>query len=219
MASALKAMTGRLQRHWKERGFLATVRFVASRLARHEVHLVYEASLMGPRPEPQWKGSERITVVGARNLDASLTPPVRVFLGGDQAFENLEGIRKGDILFLVSDGDAFVHRGYILFGTPTKKIIGEAENTPLIAYCVTAAHARGRGFYRRALQAEMAYLKQLGHNRVIIETEPENVASQKGIESAGFALAWKTGVWIFVNSLVIQCLADRRGKRWRFLFV
>jgi len=212
-------IVGRLKRLWKQRGPLATVRFVATRVFRHESHVVYEASLDRPSPALRWNDGEQLLQVGSENVDSAITPQLKKFLGGDQAFECLEGVRNGDRLFVVSIGSEYVHRGYIMFNTRQSKVIGDGAKAPLIGYCLTAPGARGRGIYRRALQAELNYLRENGYNRALIETRPANVASRKGIEAAGFTLAWNAEVWIVLNSLVIQCLRNSNGRRWRALFV
>ena len=115
-----------------------------------------------------------------------MTPQLRAFLGGDAAEENLRGVRNGDHLFVVADQTEYLHRGYIVFHTRQSRIIGDPYGLPLIAYCYTSPKARGRGLYQRALNAELSYLRTQGHKRALIETEPSNTKSRKGI-GAGFS--------------------------------
>ena len=146
----------------------------------------------------------------------NLTPDLFDFLGGGQAYESLQGVRGGDRLFVVARGSEYLHRGYILFRTQQTELLGETEGAPLIASCATAPAARGRGLYPRALNEELRYLHKHGYSRAIIETDPENHASRRGIEAAGFSLAWEMEAWIFINRFVFQRI--RKQSRTRFAF-
>jgi hypothetical protein len=185
-------------------------------LFRHQVTRVYQADLQQPCPPVEWLEGERLLVVGADNLESDLTPQVRAFLGG-AVYEFLAGIRNGDRLFVIADQDECLHRGYIIFSSRAKKLIGENGNAPLIGYCYTAAAARGRGLYRRALLGEMRYLQDRGYKRVVIDTHPANLASRKGIEAAGFQFARTVSVWIVLNLLALQRTETRHDTHWRML--
>jgi GNAT superfamily N-acetyltransferase len=179
---------------------------------------VYQADLQHPYPPVEWTEGERLLVVGAENQESELTPQVRAFLGG-AVYECLAGIRDGDRLFIIADQDECLHRGYVIFNSRAKKLIGENDNAPLIGYCYTAAAARGRGLYRRALLAEMRYLQQRGYKRVVIDTHPANQASRKGIEAAGFQFVRTVSVWIVLNLLALQRTEAGHDTRWRMLFL
>lgn len=208
-------IVGRIRRTWKQKGALATGRFLASRIFRHQKHVTYEADCRIPRQPTCWTTGEQMIELGPGNLDKHLTPELRSFLGGEEAYESLEGVRAGDCLFVVKNGLEYVHRGYILFHTRQTKILGDPDGSPLIAFCATARDARGKGLYRRALNSELVYLHKHGHQRAIIETDPENVPSRRGIEAAGFSLAWETQVWIIFNWFVVQQIRNREGTRLR----
>ena len=130
-----------------------------------------------------------------------------------------EGVRQGDRLFVVANGDEYQHCGYILFRTRQTKILGEEGNPPLIASCLTAPEARGRGLYRRALNAELCYLQSQGYGRAVIETDPENIPSRKGIEAAGFKLCREASVWIFFNLLVWMKAVEPAHTQWKMFRV
>jgi GNAT superfamily N-acetyltransferase len=213
------SVAGRLSRMYRQPGPAATVRFLLSRLFRYEVHWVYEAALTGPVARSEWEGGETLEHFDAENLDAGLTRELERFLGGPAAVENLQGVRGGDTLYVVRDGDRYLNRGYVLYKTRAKKLIGELEKTPLIAYCFTAPEARGRGLYRRALMAELRRLKEQGHNRAVIEVDPGNVPSIRGIEGAGFTKGREIGLWIMLNWLVIRRMREQSGTRWQCFFV
>jgi predicted N-acetyltransferase YhbS len=209
----------RIRSYCRERGAVATCRFLMSRVYRSRRYLVFEATLEKDRACPEWSEDERLQILSRENLDAALTPEITSFLGGTEADEHLRGVRTGDLLFLVMRGVACQHCGYILFETRQTRILGEQEPVPLIASCKTAPESRGRGLYRRALQAELCHLRTLGFQRAVIETDPDNAASRKGIEAAGFRLCRQVKVWLLLNWLVCQHVLEGSHARWRVFAV
>ncbi len=199
----------------RREGAWATVRFLSSRAFRYHRYLVFEALLDSPRACTEWREDERPRWIGPETLDAEMTPDLLGFLGGEGAADNLDGVRNGDRLFVIRSGESIVHCGYIFFKTRQTKILGERGNPPLIACCQTAPAARGLGLYRRALNAELCYLRQQGYRRAVIETDPDNIASRKGIEAAGFRLRRDISVWIALNWLALQRAVETSGTRWQ----
>jgi len=215
LARKIRAVASRLMRLWKQRGAWATLQFLLTRIFRHEVHWVYLISTDQVHPPVQWNPTERLKIIDADSLDVELNPALEAFLGGPMALENLSGIRNGDLLFVITDEERYVHRGYALFKTRQKKLLGEEEDTPIIAYCYTPAAARGRHLYQRALVAEIHYLQAIGFRRIAIETDPSNVASQRGILAAGFNFSREVRVWIVLNSLIIRLTRGGAGRTLR----
>src|SRR5690349_14788609 len=107
-ASTIAEAAGRIGRHWRTRGAAATLRFLLSRIFRREVHLVYEAVCTGREMAPFASGEE-ILNFGPEDLDAALGPTLYEFLGGENAFESLRGVRNGDRLFVIARDGVFVH--------------------------------------------------------------------------------------------------------------
>jgi len=215
VAAKVVAVASRLARIWNQRGALATASFVLTRIFRREVHWLYAIDAGQAHPSASWSPTERVAIVTADNLASELNPALEAFLGGPLAFENIAGIRDGDILFLVTDKGRYVHRGYALFRTRQKKLLGEQEETPLISYCYTPVAERGRALYRRALAAEIDHLRQIGHRRIAIETDPANVSSQKGILAAGFRFVREVRLWIILNTLIVRVARDQSGRHVR----
>lgn len=209
----------RIGTHWRHHGTLATLQFLASRIVRHQRHVVFEAVLdAAPDDVPLLEG-ERLKVIDRANLDSAIGADLRAFLGGDEAADNLEGVRNGNELFVVAHGAEYRHCGYILFRSKQTRIIGEPGDPPLIACCHTAPGARGRGHYRRTLIAELRHLWDRGYRRVVIETSPGNVPSRKGIEAAGFRLCREVSVWIVLNWLVYQKRIESSGVSRRLILL
>lgn len=214
----ISMLADRIRRHRRQHGTLATLRFLSSRVFRRREHVVFEAMLAGI-DSPRWEQGEELHMIGPDNIDAEVTPAIRSFIGGDEAVESLDGVRDGDRLFVVTCGGEILHGGCILFNTRQTRLIGEPGNPPLIASCLTAPQARGRGLYRRSLRAELCYLRERGYRRAVIETSPDNVASRKGIEAAGFRFLREARIWIVLNWLVCQRLHDTSGTHWRVFFL
>ena len=209
----------RLRREWQSKGAWRTFRFLFSRIVRCWRAVVYEADLEPPRLPSNWNPDETLQSFGPEEIDTVLTPALRSFLGAD-GLENLEGVRNGNRLFLVSAGSTLLHCGYILFRTRQTKLIGEMGEPPVIACCFTSPAARGRGLYRKALNAELCFLRESGYKRAVIETDPDNLPSRKGIEAAGFRLIRSVRAWILLNWLVLQhSVEPPHGSGWRFFFL
>src|SRR4051794_18080449 len=100
----LHAITGRIRRYQRQRGTLAAIGFLASRVFRFEGHVVYETTPATPRTPVIWGDDERVLQFGPENVDTNLTPELRSYLGGDRAFESLQGVREGDALFVIASG-------------------------------------------------------------------------------------------------------------------
>jgi len=73
-----------------------------------------------------------------------------------------------------------------MFDSYSKKILGEAKETPMIGNCYTLPEHRRQGLYARLLVTICARLAEMGHRRAIITCAPDNTASMRGIEKAGF---------------------------------
>jgi RimJ/RimL family protein N-acetyltransferase len=212
-------LADRIRIYRRRHGSVATMRFLGSRIVRHQRHVVFEAILDRAPDDVAWLEGERLKVIDRENIDSAIGAELRAFLGGDGALENLEGVRNGDELFVVAKEGEYHHCGYILFRTPQTRIIGEPQDPPLIACCLTAPAARGRGLYRRALIAELRHLWNRGYRRVVIETSPENLPSRKGIEAAGFRLCREVSAWIVLNWLVYQTQVEPAGATRRLILI
>ena len=206
--------TDRIRHHWHGHGTLNTLGFLATRVVRCRRYVVFDASLEIERPCTLWGEGEQLQRIGPEEVDTALTPEVRAFLGDADAQESIEGVRQGNQLFLVTNHGEIQHCGYILFETRQTKILGEKDRPPLIACCLTAPAARGRGLYRKALNAELCYLRTRGYRRAVIETDPENAPSRKGIEAAGFRLRREISACILLNWLVLQKVREDTRTKW-----
>ena len=123
-----------------------------------------------------------------------------VLSGANHAYvEELQG--RGQMLAALDVHGHVSSYVFIVFDSFYKRILGEAPVTPIISNCVTLPAHRGRGLYPGLLRESCQQLAAQGHGRVIITCEPDNLASVRGIEKAGFRRV-KT-----LDSLII-------GARW-----
>lgn len=188
-------------------------------LLRRRQRFVFEADLTIPREPSQWALNETVLVIDADNLDR-VNREVLASLHVEKHQRDFAGIRRGNRLFVVQDGEACLYRGYIRMIEPQSDdrkslFFDEMERLPEIRSCETAEHARGRGLYRRVLNDQLRYLKSLGFERASLYTMAENAASIKGVTAAGFNVYRKLSDWIVFNLLVIQRVEQADSVRWR----
>ena len=129
--------------------------------------------------------------------------------------EILDLWRAGDWLYAVLVDGKCLHFGSVGFSSRQVRVLGEPRNTPVIGSCFTFPEARGRGLYQRALASLAARLQAEGHGRLLIETHPENRASRRGIERAGFQPLREMKIRIVFRVLALATIKDARGSRFR----
>ena len=67
----------------------------------------------------------------------------------------------------------------------TIDVVGYEEEAPEIGYCLSRKHWN-KGYMSEALQSFIAYLFSIGFNRIVIEADIRNIASNRVIEKTGF---------------------------------
>ena len=204
----------RLVTVWRARGFLGFLRFIGSRALGHRRDTIFEASTGQHDDHPQWEGAETIVCISRENLDRDLSPRIAEQLSQGEGAEYLVGLRGRDLLVAVVDesGDV-LHHSFVLFDTRTKSLLNESIDIPLFGHCATRADARGRHLYPMALRYGLGVLSQRGHQRAVINCDPGNLASIKGIEHAGFHVAREVRTWLVGSCLGLQVGNHRTGER------
>jgi hypothetical protein len=146
-ASRAGGFSRRVQSYWRAKGprafVLAVLKTITGWLCRYNRHFIWEALLDTPRPLSPWADEERLSILGPEQLDAELNEPLRRFLGGENAASDLEGVRHGDRLMLVTLDGKYVYSGYMYFDTTAEtrrqvRIYGETPGVPVIGTCVSA---------------------------------------------------------------------------------
>ena len=213
----------KVKRYWRSRGpattALALAEALLSPLIRRRRRLVFDAQVDVPRQPSPWASNERLLVIGPDNfqgLDSGLLSSIQI----ERHRKDFDGIRKGNRLFLVTDGPVCLHRSYIRLSAGETNdrnalYFGELEMTPEIRSCETAEHARGRGLYRRVLNDQLRYLKELGYNRAVLYIMEGNTASIRGVTAAGFKLCRTLHDWILFNFVVFQRVHEHGRTAWR----
>ena len=107
--------------------------------------------------------------------------------------ESLERLRRGDRCYTVSIDGRMAHYSWVQ-RSASHPITEAGVSVPVgrgafwIYHCMTAEWARGRGIYPSTLERIVSDCFAEGDCTAWIYTSKQNVASQKGIERAGFGL-------------------------------
>lgn len=112
-------------------------------------------------------------------------------------------MRRGEARFLClsEDGRRLDAYGWIQDWRPFRRKFGAlAQSGTMLGPYWTAPEARGRGLYGRLLGHSLSLCST--QQAILIYTSPDNVASQRGIEKAGFRRLgrWDLVVWFGIFS-------------------
>lgn len=207
-------LASRLRAVWRTRGTRGFARFIGSRIFSHRRDIVFEAATVRGTDPAQWDRPVSIVCVCRENLTLALSPRLVEQLSRGEDAEYLEGLRGQDMLLAVlNDAGDILHHSFILFETRTKALLDEDFKTPLFAHCVTRPEARGRHLYPQVLRYGLRVLGEKGHSRAVINCDPSNHASIRGIERAGFRMSRELRTWSIASKLCLQTGRDRTGER------
>jgi hypothetical protein len=198
----------------------AAIKTLCYPIVRRNRRLVWEVALSKEQQRARWEDGERLLILGPENLDAALTPELLAFLGGEPARRELDGVRQGDRLFVVTHGTRLLSCSYIFFDTTAEtrrqlRILGENRPVPVIGLSYTAPEARGRGLYRRILTEMFWWLGNVGFKRAICEVDPENAPSNKASAASGMKVCRELVDWRIANCVLVQRAATPLGRTWR----
>ena len=172
---------------FRTRGAAGFVRFAATRLLQVRSDVLYEMNLTGLDststlvPGVPWVLVDRHSLGSAttRGVEADVLTPenhaYRAALMGQDQLLALTGVQGGVCCY-----------GFVLFASFYKRVLGEADSVPMISNCFTVVARRGHGLYPQLLVVMCQHLARQGHDRAIITCAPDNMASVRGIEKAGF---------------------------------
>ena len=196
---------------------------VVSPFIRRRERLIWEIELK-PRKPSEWHAGESLSILGPDNIDKDMTDQLLSLLRGGGAGEHeIEGVRRGDRLFVVATGAETLACSFIFFdSTPETRrqahIYGVARNTPIIGMSFTAPAARGRGLYRRILNEMFRYLLDMNCQRAICEVHPANTPSNKASQGVGMTVSRELVDWCIFNRIFIQRVTQSGKTRWRVLW-
>lgn len=209
--------------NWRRGGLRGTVSDALRLIIRYNARTVWEIGLAG-RPAPsEWSDGEQLLVVGPENFALEMTGDLRRFLGGESSTAEIEGVRHGDRLFVVSGPEGYSCYSYIFLDTRKEtrrqaKVLGEPVGTPIIGMSFTLPQARGRGLYRKVLKEMFGVLQGMGYDRVVCEIEPGNTASQKASYAAGMRVHKELWDWKILSRLVVQRIKAGGNSKWRLFW-
>lgn len=197
---------------------------ILSPLIQYRRRLVWEVDLTKVQPLSQWESGQSLIVLGPENVKHDTTAELRHFLGGDAAAAELDGVGGGDRLFVVASPTEYLAYSYIFFATREAsrrqaRILGEAENTPIIGQSFTAREARGRGIYRRVLNEMFIYLRGTGYERAVCEVDPLNRPSIRASRAAGMRMCRELDDWRILKRILLQRVQESGRTRWRLCWV
>jgi acyl carrier protein len=138
MMTASEAIT-KVKRYWEKKGPAATAWAIAknlvSPLVRRRQRLVFSAPLHVPREPSLWGHNENLLVIGPENMN-DLTPELMASLEPGKHWEDFQGIRNGNRLFIVAYGTQCLYRSYACTverpGLRTAVFFGDLEGLPEI---------------------------------------------------------------------------------------
>ncbi len=143
--------------------------------------------------------SERLDNASFDHPDVDVEPVTEATVDGIADFRDESYIEtfedfldRGDIGVLAVENEGVVGHAWAIVArdgeNTAKGYFSIRENTALIHYCRVKESERGRGIYPSMLVDLTAELiGSEGLDRVFIETDTSNTASQHGIEKAGFS--------------------------------
>lgn len=175
----------RLATELRTRGPGGFARFIALRLVQRRADVVFECDLR--QFAPGEGVDDGIIVVDCANLGSAATALVeRDVLGGPNHEYVAELQGRGQLLAATDAQGGVTSYAFVVFESFYKRILGEDTDTPIISNCFTLPAWRGQGLYPRLLRTSCRHLAAQGHRRALITCAPDNIASVRGIEKAGF---------------------------------
>lgn len=176
----------RLDTEWRTRGAAGFARFIALRLVQRRADVLFEYDLTGLTGDDDL-GTVPIVVVDRTNFGSAASAAVEkcVLSGGNHAYvKELEG--QGQLLAALDAQGRVTSYAFVVFESFYKRVLGEPTATPILSNCLTFPAHRGQGLYPLVLRASLRHLAAQGYSRAIITCAPDNSASVRGIEKAGF---------------------------------
>lgn len=210
--ATVRGIFRRLAVELRNRGPAGFARFIALRLVQWRGDVLYEHELGALGADPAAVRAV-IVVIDRNNFRSPATAAVEdsVLTGGNHVYvDELQG--NATLLAATAPDGAVASYAFIVFESFYKRVLGEAYATPIICNCVTLPPYRGQGLYPELLQAACRHLAKQGHARVIVTCAPDNAASIRGIEKAGFRKV-KTlhSLILFTRWIVRQRAAPGQG--------
>lgn len=203
VAAFARQRRDRLRRSLRERGARATLAALGAQalralIARDEVLLFAHRPEIAPARATTVTGRDLKVRLGTLSELADLAGEYPDEFDGARVMRARERLKRGDRLFFAMSGDTIVHVAWITVG---HEVRAEAElgpharlptktPVPVIEDCWTPPAWRGRGVYSAVLDT-LCRTAEATYPLVFIGCLERNRASRRGIEKAGFELAFR----------------------------
>ncbi len=190
----------RLLTEFRTRGAAGFLRFLALRVVQRRADVLYEFDLIALAAQLPLQPVPPVVLVWRHNLGSDATRQVEAGVLTPENHAYREALQGDDHLLALVDAQGLVTSyGFVLFDSFYKQILAESRTTPMIGNCFTLPAWRGRGLYPGLLVATCQHLALQGHRRAIITCAPDNLASVRGIEKAGFRRIKIVHSWVILT--------------------
>ena len=178
----------RLFNEMRTRGAIGFFNFVRTRVWQFREDVLFEMRLPLSSSTSLHPNLDKVVLVRRENFGCEETAMVEREVLTDHNFAYREALQGEDLLYAATDESGHVSTyGFVLFNSFYKRILGESNQVPMIGNCFTFPQHRGRGLYANLLMSISGHLSSQGYQRVIITCAPDNLASVRGIQRAGFS--------------------------------
>ena len=210
--------------HGPRATLMAAVRTSLHRIVGYSRRIVWEVDLQTDRPPSAWPRGLHLLILGSSNLDRLISSELRSFLGGSSAEDEIEGVRRGDWLFVLTNGSGYVARSFIFLDTTKQtrrqvRILHELPGTPVIGQSFIEPSWRGAGLYCKLLNEMFRFLSRQGYPRAVCEVHPRNTPSNRASHSAGMTVARELRDWLFLKRMLVQKSRQHNATRWRVRWI
>lgn len=216
--SAQPYLSTRLLSIWRARGVRGFLRFLITRFARTQSDMVFERALCGQTSHQSFGQDRQIIVIERSNLDDPALQGVVAQLLAAESSIYRPGLEENDVAFAVIDRERrLLHRTFVQFDTRYKTLLGESTDVPLLTNCHTIPSMRGERLYPKTLLHAGAFLRDRGHDRMIITCDERNQASISGILRGGFELKRAIRSFVILARFALQEIRINEAVHWRFI--
>ena len=195
----------KLNRLIRDRGFVASLRFIGSRFFRVQQHMVFEHDLSNV-PSVDWPlGVEVVPLITAQDVTSEIYAEL-VNLASDNT-DYLNDIKRGSCIGLVVRQDnKIVHFAFVMRGSRMLCLLGLPSNAALLGNAYTLPEFRGRGYQTRSITQRIKLASQQNFIIAYSETAPDNYTSQRCIKRGGM---------LFKGSIILIVIMNIFVIRWR----
>ena len=195
----------------RTRGVIGFFNFARTRVWQYREDVLFEMPLPSCPSTSLHTNLDKLVLVQSDNFGSKETEIVEREVLTDHNFAYREALQADDLLYAATDEFGHVSAyGFVLFDSFYKRILGESNQVPMIGNCFTFPQNRSRGLYTSLLVSISDHLNSQGYCRVIITCAPDNLASVRGIQKAGFLkVSTLRSLVIFSRWIAIQTRVDK----------